>query len=78
MVFPIYKAILVLTKSFSKPVNNWLKIILINRFKTGSNFFKWVGNKTHELEIKINRRILSKGKTKEFYIKPLADEAAIS
>lgn len=38
----------------------------------------FIGNKAHELEIKINRRILAQGSKSDFYIKPLSDEAALN
>ena len=75
MVFPLFKGMIVLTKTISKPLSNWLKLVLIHRFKKGSILFKWIGNKAHYFEIKVNRKILN---SKDFYIKPLQDEVAIT
>ncbi len=54
MVFPVYKAIIVMLKTFMRPLNNQLKIIFIHKVKSGQGFFKWVGNTSHRLEVKVN------------------------
>ncbi len=55
MVFPLFKVLVVVLKTTSKPFANFLKIMLKNRLMM-QHMFVWAGNKANEFEAKINYR----------------------
>lgn len=55
MVFPIMKVMVVMIKTTSKPMANFLKLALKNQ-GMAQNFFVWCGVKANRFEAKINYR----------------------
>jgi len=53
MVFPLFKVLVVVIKTTSKPFANFLKIILRNQMMM-QGMFVWVGLKANEFEAKVN------------------------
>lgn len=53
MVFPLFKVLVVVIKTTSKPFANFLKILLRNQMMM-QGWFVYVGNKANEFEARVN------------------------
>jgi len=72
------KFALVCFKIMSRPINNNLKKVFQHRFHSLHHFIGVCGQKAHEFEIKLNRRLTNTKDDVDFYIKPLSKEAAFN
>lgn len=72
------KLALVGFKIMSRPLNNILKRVFTYRFQFMHRFITICGQKAHQFEIYINRKVVNNNSKLDFYIKPLSDEAAFN
>eukprot|EP00347_Sterkiella_histriomuscorum_P011822 403370970 len=77
-MLPLIKVLLVTFKILSRPLNNVLKRVFMHNFVFMHRFIGVCGQKAHQYELYLNRRIVSDNDKLDFYIKPLSDEAAFN
>jgi len=79
-MIPWYKVTSLVVRIFAKPMIAHAKKISAEEStfasRTTRRFFIFLGNKYHIIEIYINRRFL-KSESKDFFNKPLKDDAAL-
>ena len=77
-MLPVMKLAIVGFKIMSRPMNNYLKRIFTHRFVFMHRFIGICGQKAHEFEIYMNRKVVNNNQKLDFYIKPLSEEAAFN
>ena len=78
MVLPALKTVVLLFKTISKPLNNFIKELVRHNGTRFKPAFMYLGNLANRIEIKVNRKLINPNTSLDFVVKPLKPEPAFN